>query len=106
MAAVSGRIKYFVIFFRLGRSGCKQCVTLDICRNNFLSATINTKKISVGTTCISCSWRRAPFHTRYTNRLNARNKREYETSHYRMSAECSREKVASDKLQLISLALQ
>jgi len=37
VAAVPDRIS-ILLFFRLGR-GCKQCVTLDICRNNFLSAT-------------------------------------------------------------------
>ena len=39
MAAVSERIKYFIIIFSLGKeSGCKQCVSLDICRNSFLYA--------------------------------------------------------------------
>ena len=41
MVAVPVRTEYFIIFFSLGKqrvTGCKQYVSLDIFRNNFLSA--------------------------------------------------------------------
>ena len=41
MAAAPVRTEYFIIFFSLGKqrvTGCKQYVSLDIFRNNVLSA--------------------------------------------------------------------